>query len=94
MAYGKIKRTIKELVHGEKTYLSKRQKEDLKLRGLTKKALANRVKAKAKVKPEVKPKPKTEKKKEEFKTARTKSVSSALSKAGLTKQAIARLRKK
>ena len=61
MAYGKIKRTVKELVGGKKTYLSKRQKEDLKLKGLTKKALARRAKAAAKAKatPKATPKAKT-----------------------------------
>ena len=53
---GKVKRTVKELVGGEKTYLTKRQKEDLKLKGLTKKALARRAKAAAKPKPKAKAK--------------------------------------
>jgi hypothetical protein len=63
MAYsGKIKRTVKELIGGKKTYLTKRQKEDLKLKGLTKKALARRAKAATKPKPKPKPKNKAKKK--------------------------------
>lgn len=57
---GKVKRKVKELVGGEKTYLSKKQKDDLKLKGLTKAALKRRAKAeaKAKAKPKAKSKAK------------------------------------